>query len=145
MIGDNLGAPSVAILGLGEAGRLLARDLIYGGVKGMSAAVCEALEAARAAGVEAWLRSAITRTFVTGDEVLLDRLIDGTYKHAKRRAHKMHAAGALLEQLGVASPVWRRLPHRSTVFPIRKESTSYNDRLCPMRQTRRCDHLRSVG
>ncbi|MEA2718913.1 MAG: hypothetical protein QOJ39_777, partial [Candidatus Eremiobacteraeota bacterium] len=46
------------------AARKLTRSIFF---KGMSAAICEALEAARAAGVEEWLRADITRTFVAAD------------------------------------------------------------------------------
>jgi 3-hydroxyisobutyrate dehydrogenase-like beta-hydroxyacid dehydrogenase len=101
-----LGTP-VEIVGAepGEAAaRKLTRSVFF---KGMSAAVCEALEAARAAGVEDWLRADITRTFVGADATLLDRIVDGTHKHAKRRAHEMADATALLEELGVPTPVTR--------------------------------------
>ena len=86
------------------AARKLTRSVFF---KGMSGAVCEALEAARAAGVEDWLRSDITKTFVGADETLLDRIVDGTHKHAKRRAHEMHEAGDLLDTLGVPATMTR--------------------------------------
>jgi 3-hydroxyisobutyrate dehydrogenase-like beta-hydroxyacid dehydrogenase len=101
-----LGTP-VEIVGAepGEAAaRKLTRSVFF---KGMSAAVCEALEAARAAGVEDWLRGDITKTFVGADATLLDRIVDGTHKHAKRRAHEMADATALLEELGVPTPITR--------------------------------------
>jgi 3-hydroxyisobutyrate dehydrogenase-like beta-hydroxyacid dehydrogenase len=80
------------------AARKLTRSVFF---KGMSGAVCEALEAARAAGVEDWLRGDITKTFVGADDKLLDRIVDGTHKHAKRRAHEMRDAAELLDALGV--------------------------------------------
>jgi 3-hydroxyisobutyrate dehydrogenase-like beta-hydroxyacid dehydrogenase len=87
----------------GEANaRKLCRSVFF---KGMSSAVWEALEAARAAGVEDWLRADITDTFVRADAQLLDRLVDGTAKHAKRRAHEMRDAAALLAELGVPATV----------------------------------------
>jgi 3-hydroxyisobutyrate dehydrogenase-like beta-hydroxyacid dehydrogenase len=87
----------------GEANaRKLCRSVFF---KGMSAAVWEALEAARAAGVEDWLRSDITSTFVNADAKLIDRLVDGTAKHAARRAHEMHDAAALLAELGVPATI----------------------------------------
>jgi 3-hydroxyisobutyrate dehydrogenase-like beta-hydroxyacid dehydrogenase len=82
------------------AARKLTRSVFF---KGMSGAIVEALEAARAVGVEAWLRSDIARTFVAADAALLERIVAGTLKHAERRAHEMHDAVALLEQLGVPS------------------------------------------
>ncbi len=99
-----LGTP-VEIVGAqpGEAAaRKLTRSVFF---KGMSAAVCEALDAARAAGVEDWLRGDIARTFVGANAATVDRIVDGTHKHAKRRAHEMRDAAALLDQLGVPAPV----------------------------------------
>lgn len=78
--------------------RKLCRSVFF---KGMASAVWEALEAARAAGVEEWLRSDIVATFVKADDGLVDRLIDGTALHAKRRGHEMRDAAALLAELGV--------------------------------------------
>jgi len=86
------------------AARKLTRSVFF---KGMSGAVCEALEAARAAGVEDWLRGDITKTFVGADETLLDRIVDGTHKHAKRRAHEMRDAVDLLDTLGVPATMTR--------------------------------------
>lgn len=87
----------------GEANaRKLCRSVFF---KGMASAVWEALEAARAAGVEDWLRADVVETFVRADEALLDRLLTGTAKHAARRAHEMRDAGALLEELGVPSTI----------------------------------------
>ena len=66
----------------------------------MSSSVWEALEAARAVGVEDWLRSDIIKTFVAADTAFIDRLIDGTDKHAVRRSHEMRDAEAMLRELG---------------------------------------------
>ncbi|HEV3087661.1 MAG TPA: DUF1932 domain-containing protein, partial [Candidatus Elarobacter sp.] len=38
---------------------------------------------------------------------LLDRVVTGTYKHAKRRAHEMHDAAELLDELGVPATITR--------------------------------------
>lgn len=86
------------------AARKLTRSVFY---KGMSAAICEALEAGRAAGVEDWLRGDIIRTLVNADASTLARVVDGTFKHAKRRAHEMRDAAALLDELGVPATVTR--------------------------------------
>jgi 3-hydroxyisobutyrate dehydrogenase-like beta-hydroxyacid dehydrogenase len=86
------------------AARKLTRSVFF---KGMSAAVWEALEAARAAGVEDWLRTDIARTFAEANAATLDRIIDGTRKHARRRAHEMTDAAALLDELGVPSTIAR--------------------------------------
>jgi 3-hydroxyisobutyrate dehydrogenase-like beta-hydroxyacid dehydrogenase len=86
------------------AARKLTRSVFF---KGMSGAICEALEAARAAGVEDWLRADITRTLTEADSSTLDRVVTGTYKHAKRRAHEMRDAAALLDELGVPATITR--------------------------------------
>jgi 3-hydroxyisobutyrate dehydrogenase-like beta-hydroxyacid dehydrogenase len=81
----------------GEANaRKLTRSVFF---KGMSSSVWEALEAARAVGVEDWLRSDIIKTFVAADAAFIDRLIDGTDKHAVRRGHEMRDAEAMLREL----------------------------------------------
>ncbi len=82
----------------GEAnGRKLCRSVFF---KGMSSSVWEALEAARALGVEDWLRTDIIKTFVEADRNFIDRLIDGTAKHAVRRGHEMRDAETMLLELG---------------------------------------------
>ena len=80
------------------AARKLTRSVFF---KGMASAICEALEAARAAGVEPWLRDDIVKTLSAADASLLDRIVEGTHKHAKRRAHEMRDAAALLAELGI--------------------------------------------
>jgi 3-hydroxyisobutyrate dehydrogenase-like beta-hydroxyacid dehydrogenase len=82
----------------GEANaRKLTRSVFF---KGMSSSVWEALEAARAVGVEDWLRADIAKTFVNADAAFIDRLVDGTAKHAVRRAHEMRDAETMLLDLG---------------------------------------------
>jgi 3-hydroxyisobutyrate dehydrogenase-like beta-hydroxyacid dehydrogenase len=76
--------------------RKLCRSVFF---KGMSSAVWEALEAARAVGVEDWLHADISATFVNAGETFIDRLVDGTAKHATRRAHEMRDAEAMLREL----------------------------------------------
>jgi hypothetical protein len=46
------------------------------------------------------LRSDIIKTFVAADAAFIDRLIDGTAKHAVRRGHEMRDAEAMLRDLG---------------------------------------------
>ncbi|MEU4163404.1 DUF1932 domain-containing protein [Actinoplanes sp. NPDC026670] len=80
------------------ATRKLLRSVFY---KGMAAAVTEALEAARAAGLEEWLRGNIRDELIRGNAGTLDRLVDGSRKHAVRRREEMAAATELLTDLGV--------------------------------------------
>ncbi|WP_433825717.1 DUF1932 domain-containing protein [Actinoplanes sp. CA-015351] len=84
------------------ATRKLLRSVFY---KGMAAAVVEALEAAKVAGLEEWLRGNITTELIRSNADTLDRLVDGSRKHAVRRRHEMAAAAELLGDLGVPARV----------------------------------------
>ena len=75
--------------------------------KGLAAAVGEALAAARAAGVQEWLRATIVDELTRADESTVDRLVTGSQTHAGRRADEMAAAAELLESLGVPARVSR--------------------------------------
>lgn len=70
-------------------------------MKGLAAAVVESLEGADAAGCGDWLRAEIAATFESADAALLDRLVDGSRRHAARRVDEMGAACQLLRELGV--------------------------------------------
>ncbi|NMO56114.1 NAD(P)-dependent oxidoreductase [Actinoplanes sp. TBRC 11911] len=88
---------------VGEAAtRKLLRSVFY---KGLAAAVIEALEAARAAGLEDWLAGNIRAELTRSDAGTLDRLVDGSHAHAVRRTEEMAAAADLLTELGVAPRV----------------------------------------
>jgi 3-hydroxyisobutyrate dehydrogenase-like beta-hydroxyacid dehydrogenase len=95
-----LGADVVVLDGpVGTAAtRKLLRSVFY---KGMAAAVVEALTAAKAAGLEEWLRGNIAAELIKADAATLDRLVDGSRKHAVRRREEMAAAAELLDELGV--------------------------------------------
>jgi 3-hydroxyisobutyrate dehydrogenase-like beta-hydroxyacid dehydrogenase len=80
------------------AGKKLLRSVFF---KGLAAAVVEALEAARAAGCEQWLRENIIAELTVADESTVDRLVSGTYRHAVRRAAEMDAAADMLTELEV--------------------------------------------
>jgi 3-hydroxyisobutyrate dehydrogenase-like beta-hydroxyacid dehydrogenase len=82
----------------------LLRSVFY---KGLAAAVTEALAAARAVGLEEWLRTVITDELVRADESTVERLIMGSRVHAVRRGHEMEAAAELLDSLGVPARVSR--------------------------------------
>ncbi|SDM11716.1 3-hydroxyisobutyrate dehydrogenase [Geodermatophilus siccatus] len=87
----------------GEAiSRKLLRSVFY---KGLAAAVVEALAAAEAAGCADWLRGNIGAELAGFDERAVDRLVDGTHRHARRRADEMTAAADQLADLGVAPRV----------------------------------------
>ncbi len=84
------------------AERKLLRSVFF---KGLAAAVVEALAAGRAAGCEDWLRDNITEELTRADESTVDRLVDGTHRHAVRRADEMTAATDMLTELGVAPTI----------------------------------------
>lgn len=91
------------------ATRKLLRSVFY---KGMSAAVVEALLAARSAGCEDWLREHIAEELAAADAGAVARMEKGTYRHAQRRAHEMAAATELLSELGVPP----RIAHASELW-----------------------------
>jgi 3-hydroxyisobutyrate dehydrogenase-like beta-hydroxyacid dehydrogenase len=83
----------------GEAiSRKLLRSVFY---KGLAAAVVEALAAAEAAGCADWLRDNISAELSGFDGNTIERLVDGTHRHARRRADEMTAAAEQLGDLGV--------------------------------------------
>jgi 3-hydroxyisobutyrate dehydrogenase-like beta-hydroxyacid dehydrogenase len=92
---------AIEVLG-GPAGlaatRKLLRSVFY---KGMAASIVEALEAARAAGLEDWLRPHIAEDLAKADASTVQRIVTGTRQHAVRRSHEMAAAAEMLTDLGV--------------------------------------------
>jgi 3-hydroxyisobutyrate dehydrogenase-like beta-hydroxyacid dehydrogenase len=78
--------------------RKLLRSVFY---KGLAAAVVEALAGAEAAGCADWLRENISAELSTFDGHTIDRLVDGTHRHAARRADEMAAAVEQLTELGI--------------------------------------------
>ena len=80
------------------ATRKLLRSVFY---KGMASSIVEALEAARAAGLEDWLRPHIAEDLAKADASTVERIVTGTRQHAVRRGHEMAAAAEMLTDLGV--------------------------------------------
>jgi 3-hydroxyisobutyrate dehydrogenase-like beta-hydroxyacid dehydrogenase len=93
------------------AAQKLARSIF---MKGLAAAIGEALAAGERLGCEDWLRNDIEATLAVADAALLHRLVEGSRVHAVRRVEEMAAAVAMLEELGVeprtaaASEAWLR-------------------------------------
>ncbi len=82
-----------------EPGAAAARKLLRSVfMKGLAASVLESLQAAQAAGQAEWLEREIAG--VVGD-TLLERLVDGSRRHAARRVDELAAARDLLLELGV--------------------------------------------
>ena len=67
-------------------------------MKGLAASALEALRAAEAAGHVTWLEGEIAAVI---GEPLLERLVEGSRRHAARRVDEMGAARELLLELGV--------------------------------------------
>lgn len=92
----------------GEVGdaatRKLLRSVFY---KGLGAAVLESLAAARAVGLEEETRAEIMRELDRASAATLDRLVEGSHRHAVRRSHEMAAAAEMLDDLGVPGRVAR--------------------------------------
>ncbi|MEU5888958.1 DUF1932 domain-containing protein [Streptomyces sp. NPDC047461] len=94
------------------AERKLLRSVFY---KGLAAAVVEALDAARAAGCEDWLREIIAEELTRADATTLSRLVEGSHRHAVRRTAEMQAAADMLGDLDVPplmATATRELLHR---------------------------------
>ncbi|MBO0833078.1 MAG: NAD(P)-dependent oxidoreductase, partial [Actinobacteria bacterium] len=93
------------------ADRKLVRSVFF---KGLAAAVTESLRAARAAGCADWIRESIAAELTGASEATIDRLEQGSVRHARRRAEEMAASAELLRSLGVpprvavASEEWLR-------------------------------------
>ena len=85
----------------GAPGEATARKLLRSTLmKPLASVVCEAVVAGRAAGVEAWVREQVAAQ-LTGGEELVDRFLNGTVKHAARRAQEVNSTAAYLDSLGV--------------------------------------------
>jgi len=98
-----LGMP-VEVVSL-EPGDAAARKLLRSVfMKGLAASAIESLDAASVAGELDWLESEIAD--VIGAD-LLQRLVDGSRRHAVRRVEEMAAAAELLEELDVDPEIAR--------------------------------------
>ena len=91
--------------GIGDAARRKLLRAVF--MKGMAAVVIEALEAARAHGVEEWLWGQIADELGADGDGRVQRMLAGTYKHAERREQEMRDAVDLLERSGSPADVTR--------------------------------------
>ena len=73
-------------------------------MKGLAASAIESLDAARAAGHEEWLEQEIAGII---GKPFLERLLEGSERHAVRRVDEMEAACELLVELGVEPRIAR--------------------------------------
>jgi 3-hydroxyisobutyrate dehydrogenase-like beta-hydroxyacid dehydrogenase len=112
-LAGGLGMPVTAIGP--EPGDAAARKLVRSVfMKGLAAAIGEALAAAERIGCREDVYADLERTLAEADGALLARLVEGSPRHAARRAEEMAAACAMLAELGVearvaaASEAWLR-------------------------------------
>jgi len=73
-------------------------------MKGLAALVIESVTASEQSGSREWMIAEIANELGDSGEQLVERLIDGTTKHAIRREHEMEDAEKHLD--GVRSPSW---------------------------------------
>ncbi|WP_106815427.1 DUF1932 domain-containing protein [Microbacterium timonense] len=89
----------------GEAARLRLLRSVF--MKGLAALVLEGLGAARAVGAEGWLRAQMAAELGPEGAELVERLVDGTARHAVRREHEVRAALEVLESSGAPADMTR--------------------------------------
>ena len=98
--------PLVVIDGpAGEAARLRLLRSVF--MKGLATLIVEGVGAARAVGAEDWLRGQMAQELGPDGAALVDRLIEGTHRHAVRREHEMRDALAALEATGQPADMTR--------------------------------------
>lgn len=89
----------------GGAGAAAERKLLRSVfMKGLAGVVLEALEGAKSAGCEDWLRLQIENELAGDSAQLVERLVTGSRLHAERRKHEAEDAAQCLEGLG--TPSW---------------------------------------
>lgn len=74
-------------------------------MKGLAAAVVESVTAAEIFGAQDWLMDQIAAELGGAGRSVVDHLIDGTTKHAVRRAAEMVEARELLASLDAPHPI----------------------------------------
>jgi 3-hydroxyisobutyrate dehydrogenase-like beta-hydroxyacid dehydrogenase len=77
--------------------RKLLRSIVY---KGIAAVICEAVDAGKAFGLEAYIREQIS-SVIGGNDSLIDRFLEGSYVHAERRMHEMDAVVDMLQEKNI--------------------------------------------
>ncbi len=91
-----------------EPGAAAARKLLRSVfMKGIAAAAIESLAAAGAEGCEEWLHDELAQVLDRADSALLERLITGSRRHARRRVQEMRAAEEMLAAFGIEPRVAR--------------------------------------
>jgi len=86
------------------AARKLLRSVF---MKGLAAVLLESLEIGALAGQEEWLRDQIVGELTAADREFVDRLVEGTPRHARRRLAEMRAAADYAADLGAGHDITR--------------------------------------
>lgn len=89
----------------GDAARLRLLRSVF--MKGLAALVLESTGAARSIGAEEWLRAQIAAELGPDGAKLVERLIEGTHRHAARREHEVRAALESLDETGQPADMTR--------------------------------------
>ena len=76
----------------------LVRSIMY---KGVAAVIIECLEAAKVLNMTDYARAQMLK--IICDEPMIDRFVNGSIKHAKRRVEEMEAVVEMLKSIGVSS------------------------------------------
>lgn len=76
----------------------LVRSIMY---KGVAAVIIECLEAAEKLNMTEYARAQMLK--IIYDEPMIDRFVNGSFKHAERRAHEMEAVVEMLNSIGVSA------------------------------------------
>lgn len=101
-----LGVPVEVVSGdAGDAARLKLLRTVF--MKGLATLILESVAAAREAGAEDWMREQLAHELGPGGRDLVDRLIQGTHRHAVRREIEVRDALVELEGLRVPTDMTR--------------------------------------
>lgn len=90
----------------GEPGSAMAHKLLRSVfMKGLAAAITEAVTAGRAIGSEDWIRGQIVRELSGDGNATIERLMSGSVTHAARRSEELTAAASFLSDMGVDNTI----------------------------------------
>jgi 3-hydroxyisobutyrate dehydrogenase-like beta-hydroxyacid dehydrogenase len=93
---------SVEVLPAARPGDAMAHKLLRSiFMKGLASAICEAVEAANAAGLVDWTREQLANQLAGDGQQVIDRFLTGSRVHAVRRAREMRDTADYLTELGV--------------------------------------------
>ncbi|HEU5159989.1 MAG TPA: DUF1932 domain-containing protein [Streptosporangiaceae bacterium] len=110
------------------AARKLLRSVF---MKGIAAVLLESLEIGALAGDEEWLREQIVAELTAADRAFVDRLVEGTPRHATRRLAEMRAVADYAADLGAGHEVTRATIARLERLVARREQSEAKEKKTP--------------